>query len=427
MPILLIGLGAVMALTGLYAVFSGWGVVVLERGWTMIIAGSTFATGGLIIIALGLMLRDMRRLLAVAKLTPNSAGAPELKTEPKSSDSVDSAVSAPAPDMLTPTGSSLLPAAAAVAGAAAILPVALGSAFKETQPEAEIIPAPVVDEPRLAGLEPKSDLNMLEPIVVPQSEPTSVELNPLDAFRSVLDTPMAFEERDDKLVPGKNSDRFAELLRPVPDVSAQATKPLLNIRSLRNAPTPQVAPLENVRDDIVTPEELPLLFAADEQKIAPDQAVEVSVDTPAAPDLALSEPVKDENAGGLANRWSNRARGGKRIEKKAAEAAATIDIEGTLADTPAEVAAPIELAAPSDVDASRIIQPEPASEIAAPDMQVGEADVPTVVRTYTSGEHTYMMFSDGSIEADTPEGVFKFGSIDELKTFIASRSPESGM
>ena len=30
------------------------------------------------------------------------------------------------------------------------------------------------------------------------------------------------------------------------------------------------------------------------------------------------------------------------------------------------------------------------------------------------------MFSDGSIEAETPDGTFKFGSLDELKEFIAS-------
>jgi hypothetical protein len=31
-----------------------------------------------------------------------------------------------------------------------------------------------------------------------------------------------------------------------------------------------------------------------------------------------------------------------------------------------------------------------------------------------------VMFSDGSIEADTPDGVFRFGSLDELKEFIAT-------
>ncbi|WP_414471713.1 hypothetical protein [Microvirga sp. M2] len=44
----------------------------------------------------------------------------------------------------------------------------------------------------------------------------------------------------------------------------------------------------------------------------------------------------------------------------------------------------------------------------------------TVVGTYNSGDNTYVMFSDGSIEAQTPKGVFRFQSLDELKAFIAS-------
>ncbi|WP_445501863.1 hypothetical protein [Microvirga sp. G4-2] len=44
----------------------------------------------------------------------------------------------------------------------------------------------------------------------------------------------------------------------------------------------------------------------------------------------------------------------------------------------------------------------------------------TVVGTYNSGDNTYVMFSDGSIEAQTPSGVFHFQSLDELKAFIAS-------
>ncbi|PVE25515.1 hypothetical protein DC522_04090 [Microvirga sp. KLBC 81] len=44
----------------------------------------------------------------------------------------------------------------------------------------------------------------------------------------------------------------------------------------------------------------------------------------------------------------------------------------------------------------------------------------TVVGTYNSGNNTYVMFSDGSIEAQTPSGVFRFHSLDELKAFIAS-------
>jgi hypothetical protein len=50
----------------------------------------------------------------------------------------------------------------------------------------------------------------------------------------------------------------------------------------------------------------------------------------------------------------------------------------------------------------------------------------TVVGTYNSGDNTYVMFSDGSIEAQTPSGVFRFQSLDELKAFIASGGEGGG-
>lgn len=61
----------------------------------------------------------------------------------------------------------------------------------------------------------------------------------------------------------------------------------------------------------------------------------------------------------------------------------------------------------------------PAPEDTAPDSSKRTA-TPTVVGTYDSGGNHYVMFSDGSIEAETPNGVFRFASLDELKDFIAS-------
>lgn len=42
----------------------------------------------------------------------------------------------------------------------------------------------------------------------------------------------------------------------------------------------------------------------------------------------------------------------------------------------------------------------------------------TVVGRYASGGNTYVMFEDGSIEAETPQGRFTFSSLDELKAFV---------
>lgn len=74
-----------------------------------------------------------------------------------------------------------------------------------------------------------------------------------------------------------------------------------------------------------------------------------------------------------------------------------------------------------------IPEKRPAGE-GGPTPQAAEgasAAKPSVVGTYDSGGNHYVMFADGSIEADTPNGVFRFGSLDELKEFIASGG-ESG-
>ena len=57
----------------------------------------------------------------------------------------------------------------------------------------------------------------------------------------------------------------------------------------------------------------------------------------------------------------------------------------------------------------------------APGMQETEAEgAATVVGTYNSGGNFYVMYSDGSIEAETPAGKFRFTSLEELKEFIAA-------
>jgi hypothetical protein len=72
---------------------------------------------------------------------------------------------------------------------------------------------------------------------------------------------------------------------------------------------------------------------------------------------------------------------------------------------------------------------EPAEALpteTGPDEPAGDdPERPIVVGTYDSGGNHYVMYSDGSIEAQTPTGVFRFKSLEELKEFIASGG-ESG-
>jgi hypothetical protein len=43
---------------------------------------------------------------------------------------------------------------------------------------------------------------------------------------------------------------------------------------------------------------------------------------------------------------------------------------------------------------------------------------PAVIGRYTSGNTTYVMFADGSIEAETPNGVLHFASLADLKVYV---------
>ncbi len=70
----------------------------------------------------------------------------------------------------------------------------------------------------------------------------------------------------------------------------------------------------------------------------------------------------------------------------------------------------------------------PAPEPAAPAAEVtpeADAEERHAVGSYSSGANTYVMFSDGSIEADTPRGRFTFASLDELKSFVNAGGEEA--
>ncbi len=49
------------------------------------------------------------------------------------------------------------------------------------------------------------------------------------------------------------------------------------------------------------------------------------------------------------------------------------------------------------------------------------AEPPTLVGRYSAGGANYSIFSDGSIEAETDQGAFKFESMNEFKAFIAAK------
>ncbi len=49
---------------------------------------------------------------------------------------------------------------------------------------------------------------------------------------------------------------------------------------------------------------------------------------------------------------------------------------------------------------------------------------PSLIGRYSAGGATYMIFEDGSIEAETADGAFKFASMGDFKRYLADRKAE---
>ena len=55
----------------------------------------------------------------------------------------------------------------------------------------------------------------------------------------------------------------------------------------------------------------------------------------------------------------------------------------------------------------------------------GPAQEPGVVGRYSSGDSHYTLYSDGSIDAQTDQGIFRFASMADLRAHIEAGAAES--
>jgi hypothetical protein len=98
--------------------------------------------------------------------------------------------------------------------------------------------------------------------------------------------------------------------------------------------------------------------------------------------------------------------------------------EAHAADSP-----PVEARAAAEETAEEALREAPAEEgVVAGAPRVAEleqalaaaAAPPTLVGHYSAGGANYKIFSDGSIEAETAGGAFRFASMDDFKSYLAS-------
>lgn len=70
-------------------------------------------------------------------------------------------------------------------------------------------------------------------------------------------------------------------------------------------------------------------------------------------------------------------------------------------------------------------RPEPARGVAPVSQPREEVSEPAVVGRHVSGDTTYVMFSDGSVEVQSPAGAQRFSSLADLKA-RAEKLPRAG-
>jgi hypothetical protein len=299
-----IAIGVFLFILGLAVAWNGYGYVQIERGWTLVISGTVVFSTGLLLVALGLVLRELRAVAAsAARATLLLAKAKTLQLKDFDED---------------------LPAAAP--------PPSPPGALEPEKPEAAPEFAPVEDE-------------FERPVENEKAERARrLHLPRVDEVAGVSRNPLAWMVRPDKPEPVPQppqppDEELEPWLEPKQGESHVQAPPVETLPIAELSPEP---PVEDLSGSLDAPEPAPQL----ESELAPQLEHEPA---------PVPEPESES-------------------------------------------------------------QPEAEPHSAAP---AEEADRPEIIGHYEAHGAHYVMYADGSIDADTAHGVYRFASMEELKQFIA--------
>jgi hypothetical protein len=402
MAIVVLCVGAFLTLMGIIGYLYGLDTLPSERGVAGVIAASVALVGGVITIALGLVLKRMDDLM---KLLPGAAARPA--TEPVGSVLDEGDIQGPGdrgaapielpkivpveppraveavetppvrPGLPTLKGPVVAAGAAAAGAAAATVAATAGREAVEKALELDVSPPEL---PKIVPLEPK--LPKIEPLDLPKIELPKLDLPKLDLPK--LDIP--------KLDLPKFDLPSATLSRPEPDESVtdrSAQGPefahrdeeeefpveVLEPVAIEDAPVPAAGkPVDPLQD-----------FELELERLIPLSDAGKPAKGEAAPVSDGDEPADEKDALSF-------AKAGSLPIKDDAEAASE------------KTAIAAEPAGP-EVDEKPPVAPRPAPGA-------------EVVGAYESGGAKYTMYSDGSVVAEAGGETLFFKSLEELREFI---------
>ncbi|MCK0196382.1 hypothetical protein MWN34_05580 [Ancylobacter sp. 6x-1] len=399
MGAMVIGIGIAVVLVGIAAGFNGLAIYQSSFGNTLVVLAGFAFVGGLLLVALGLILR------ALVRIEDRLAGA--VHFEPEDEDLIDvaetvaedAAPSTP-PAIVPPPVPPARPSAAVVAtmATAAVAPVVesarLGGDTAAPSPadegfridtgrfaDALRAPDPRTPEPRLS-----------EPRIPEPERPTPNRMPDLRAGAAS--------------VPEARSTVAPEPVAPAPDLSG-----------MRAAAPP---PLELPDDPIVSeaaapsrPAGLPSWFRRREPAIPPLPAE--TLEAP-APDLQVKPAAPELRHSFTATDDEDPFRSMQAPREEPASFAGL--------SRPAEEEAD---ASPTPELASEPVGGETAegTEPAAPEIEP-QGGQPAILKSGIIAGMAYTLYADGSIEAELPDGVIRFSSIQELRDHVSGAVQRQG-
>jgi hypothetical protein len=368
---LFIGFGLVMFVAGLAAIGLGLPYIVLERGFTQVIAGTSISTSGLVLAALGYVLRAVRSLrVLVAGLRAGAAvdvfAGAEITDYPTTT-SNPTTTSVPMQSLAVQGKSSALSGLAAVGAGAAAL--AGGMALAGSK-------ASVIDG---HGETETTSGQQADDVLVPAPD---ADL----AVNEAADNEAA-DEDDDGISNPHDSPLIAPADSAVDDLNAQIDLAVGDLSSLRRDLSPESSDEANDEDggaDDKTDKQGVSVFTeaeggADRTIVRSNAEDELVDDKPTNHELLIADDA---------------------VEAEVSETGA-VEIDAT--DL---VKQPMDLTNKDDDEVDQSPHPVASDE--------------GIVGVHTVGTSTFTMYSDGTIRAETPEGPLQFPDVTALKLYLAA-------
>lgn len=420
---LLLGLGFLAG--GIAAIVDGLPYLVLERGFTQVIIGTTVAVTGVVLLAISWLLVELRRIR-------------------RALDKIDTLPARGEAALQAPAGSGALPAAAGLAAAGATAAVAMAAVERAGAPDSQV-GGTAAPQPDLFGSLVAARMERAEPTLGDIDLPSQVATPPEPRL---AETPELGDEpayRDDSVrsltaqeenLPAQ--DELAPPVRvtsPMPPVSSDdetETEPPLGAEPEGAAMFPGPVEAVPAREEAVKASSgLDELRHSLEDRL---RLLDLKTSGFEAPRPPSPDPLEAAGA------WMERPAPGEpepqdptaavEVEQPGWEAAVVEagELHLVAVDVEEEPEADMHAAEPEEATVPPESEPATASaEEIDSEPPVPEASEEGVVGAYQVGDTQFTIYADGSIQARTPDGDYSFGSMDELKLFLASERNRLGV